>query len=234
MDPFPHLLSRVYPIDSVAGFQGFFTSASDAFLLGLALIWLFDFAFSKRSSVRPARVPGSSVWHFATLFLVVCAVSSVMARRTDWAAYEVARLIKLVFILLFCRFNLDVTGWWACFAGFGAAIVAQSAYGIVQVTTHLGHYRPADYEFYRRAGGTLGHANLLGCYLLLLSPAFLSLSLTARTRSMRALCGAVGLIGMAGVAVTMSRGPWLVAVIEMAALTVVCLFNGALRLKAVI
>ncbi|MDQ6699377.1 MAG: O-antigen ligase family protein, partial [Acidobacteriota bacterium] len=219
-----------YPIDSFAGFQGFFTTASDAFLLALALIWLAEIAAGR----RPVAATGSSVWHAAALFLFVCAVSSVMAQRSDWAAYEVARVVKVVFILLFCRFNLDATSWWACVVGFGGAVVAQSAYGIVQVTTRLGRYNLADYESYRRAGGTLGHANLLACYLLLLSPAFLALSLTAGTRMTRALCGAVGLIGIAGVAVTISRGPWLIAVIEIAALTVVWLSSGLVRLKAAI
>ena len=155
-------------------------------------------------------------------------MSAFWAQRSDWAGYEVVRVFKVPLILLYCRYNIGKKEWWVCIASLGLSVSIQAIFGILQVAGILGNYQVEDWDSGLRAAGTLAHASLLSSYLLLLLPLFAALTITVRRIEMKVLSGLAALIALAGVGCTMSRIPWIISVLEAAALTL-----GLLRFRLV-
>jgi O-antigen ligase len=210
--------------------MGLYGILSDVFLIALLAYWLL----APRRVQDTPRLGEVRIWPWFLPFLAAALLSTLMAARVDWALVEFSRLVKLLVILVYLQFNLNVDEWWACVAGFGVATSAQAALSILQVAlgkTSLGIVgliggggesteaaAQADamqgaMGGWFRAYGTIGHPANLATYFLLTIPILLGLAfaLTGK-RKWLALVSAV--LGMAGLACTQSRGPWMFGAVE--------------------
>jgi len=219
-----------FPIDSMAGFQGFYVTAADGVFLLVLGFWVYEALFYKRGMA--AHGP-PLLWFFLP-FVMVCFVSAVLAERSDWAGYEVVRVAKVALILFYCRYNIGPKEWWVCVAALGLSVLVQSTFGVLQVVGLLGSYQLEAWDISRRANGTLAHASILSGYMLLLAPLFLSLAVTLRRIELKAICALVGLMGFVGLGFTLSRIPWILAILGIVGLTIALLRLRIILLKRAI
>lgn len=219
----------IFPIESLAGFQGFYVTFADFVFVLLLGYWLVEAAVTGRS-----RPYGPPVVRFFLPLAVVCFVSALLAQRTDWAMYEVVRVAKVPLILFYCRYNLGPKEWWVCVGALALGVVAQTGLGILQVARIIGNYELEAYEPNLRANGSMGHASMFAGYMLLLSPLFLALALSLRPKFLKMLAALVGLTGFVGIAFTLSRIPWVLTAAECVLLAIGFLALRKVRLKRVI
>ena len=214
------------------GTQGPYWILSDIFLAALLLEWACEAVLKKQSS--PAR--GMPFWPWYMPLAAMGLVSLLVATRPDWTLYEMIRTLKFCVILWYVRHRFGVVEWWTAVVAMGVAMVAQSALALkevvtgrsgllgTEVSTSLGGFEDvfSQENFYGmvRGIGTMNHPPNLACYLILLIPVFLGLSLTLRSRRLRVGAAAVFLAGCIGLGCTMSRLPWILAVVEAALLLV--------------
>lgn len=197
----------IFPIESMAGFQGFYVNIADGVFFGAMLWWALEIIIAK----RPRIAYGPPAVRFVLPLVVVAFLSALLAQRTDWAMYEVIRLVKLPLILLYCRYNLGGRDWWIAVGALGFAVVFQSAYGAGQLLGVIGKYRLEAWDVEARASGTLAHPSILSSYLLLLTPLFVSLAIVVPIRRIKVLCVFSAAMGLLGLAITLSRIPWVIA-----------------------
>jgi O-antigen ligase len=148
---------------------------------------------------------------------------------------EFYRLAKLIVILIYLQANLDVEEWWTCVAGLGFATSAQAILSILQVALGktsggivalVGGGESAEAAAqasamqgamggWFRAYGTIGHPANLATYFLLTIPILLGVSFALKGKwRLWGLISAV--LGMAGLACTQSRGPWMFGAVQIA------------------
>lgn len=208
------------------GAQGPYLIVSDLILLTLLALWLYEVVVQKSRS--PWR--GRRLWPWYLPFVAVCLFSVLLAERKDWGAFELIRVLKVGLILAYFRAQVGRVEWTACAVGLGLAVVAQGSLGTAEVVTGrsgvlgilgLGSPQiyPAEFQqeaFYgwRRATGTMSHPPNLACYLLLTIPLFAVLALGLRNRVLRAIALAVAVVGVVGLAFTLSRWPWVLSVLQ--------------------
>jgi O-antigen ligase len=213
-----------FPIPSMGGFQGFYVTIADAVFLLVLGYWFYEAVICRRPIV--AHGP-PLLWYFLP-FAMVCLISALLAERSDWALYEVVRVAKVLLILLYCRYNIGRTEWWTCVCALGLAVVAQATLGVLQLEGLLGHYQNEIWDPVLRPNGTLAHASIFSGYMLLVAPLMLALAVTLHRNWLRLLFGLAGLMGYIGVALSLSRVPWLLAMLEASGLTI-----GFLKLRMV-
>jgi len=228
---------QYFVFESVVGYQGTsgpYVILADICLAGLLGLWVYD-----RIRRGPAAVIGRSFWPWFLPFAVACFLSVFVAERTDWALFEMLRIVKMGILLAYIRHNFGRAEWMTCVLALSLALSFQSGVAIKEVITQkpgvIGSQNleaeAADEEltshldetaFYGmiRGVGTLAHPPYLACFLLLGMPPLLALALTARRRR-AILCGIAFLLACGGLICTMSRFPAFLAVGQIAIVAVV-------------
>ena len=159
-------------------------------------------------------------WPLA-LFLSLHLLSIPLAADRGLALLELLRMLKMVLLMLVLkayissrrdlRFVITLLLITVIMQGGLACLqwVSGEALGLGFLGEH-GFWDLADRSgSVGRAGGTLGHANSLACFLDLLTPLALSLALASSSRGQRILAAVAVVAGVAGVFVTLSRAAWL-------------------------
>ena len=235
-----------FEVFRAAGSYGPYWSPADAFLVALLGYWLWEVVVRKRS-----RVPvGNRVWPWLLPFVVVAALSGIRAEHPEWSGYELIRVLRIVLIVWYFRFNVRGPEWWACVAGLATAVILQTGLGVIYALTGnrlglafvLGADEDetlkimrrllegvTDSDFGWRAEGTFGHPNTMAMYLLLVTPLFLSLATAPISRRHRGICAAVGIVALAGIGVTQSRTAWALALAQAGALAFGLAGRGLIR-----
>lgn len=231
-------LNRQYfvfiPLVGDQGSQGPYVIASDMFLASLLAYWFYEFAFLKiRKTPRGANL---LVWYIP--FAIVCFLSMLGAERMDWALWETLRMVKVAVVLWYIRYNFGESEWWTCVASLAVALSLQSAMGVAEVVSRrsglLGIFglgqdaqMPERFEgefsqelFYgqHRATGTMSHPPNLACYMIMVIPTFLCLAAAVRITALRWSLAAVTVLGLAGLACTLSRMPWAICIVQLSLL----------------
>jgi putative inorganic carbon (HCO3(-)) transporter len=150
-------------------------------------------------------------------FLAAICTAALFAERPDLAFNDVARVAKLVLLMIWLHRNLTPRLWLTAAAALGLSVLLQSAIGVVQVLTHSGTSllsmfgaEPSNdlgLEIENRARGTLGHPNYLAPYLLTLLPGAFGAALFSRNILLKLAAFVITLAGIAGVIATQSRAP---------------------------
>ena len=155
------------------------------------------------------------------LFLVLHLLSIVVATDRGLALLELLRIVKMVVLIVALAihasspkgFRLVVTCLLVVTLIQGGLACIQWASGESVGLGFLGEHSFWNFSIEEgtvgRAGGTLGHANALACFLGLLTPLALSVALAPTSRQHRILAAMALLAGMAGSFVTFSRAVWL-------------------------
>lgn len=214
--------------DGTADLMGFYFILSDVFLFALLVHWVMNLL--RRSAAEP--VGNLSLLWFLP-FLAVAVIATITAANVGWALFELLRLGKLALILVYMRFNLEQEEWWACIAGLAAATSAQALLSLLQVALGktsagivglVGGGESAEAAAqasamqgamggWFRAYGTVGHPANLANYFLLTIPILLGLAFALPGRWRWPVLGSA-LLGLAGLACTQSRGPWVFGAIQ--------------------
>lgn len=194
--------------DGLFGLEGLYWVPAHLALIALYGIWIYELAILGRPLVRYGR----AFWPWFLPFLAAAAISALQAERMNWAAAELLRIGWVIPIYIYCRYNLGWREWRVCLAALAIALLAQVAIGVVQVTTH--RFLPAEWEGSARAEGMMVHPNILADYLLLLFPAALALALAGRDMRLRLVAAGVAAAGALGIAITLSRIPWVLMVLQ--------------------
>jgi O-Antigen ligase len=211
------------------GTQGPYWIVSDIFLAGLLLEWLYQTVVRKRPAAPP-QGPSFSPWYLPLAGMGL--ISLLVAPHPDWTMYEMIRSVKFCLILWYVRRQFGKREWWIAVVAMGVAMVGQSVIGLKEVitghsgllgadvSTSVGGYENVfDQEtFYGgvRATGTMNHPPNLACYLILLIPLFLGLSLTLRSARLRLGAALFCVMGCVGLVCNQSRWPALLLVGELA------------------
>lgn len=220
---------QYFIFEKVVGYQGTegpYVIVADLCLAGLFAWWLYE-----RITRRPAEpVRGAPLWPWYLPFATACFLSIFDAARPDWAAFEMIRIIKIGLILFYVRHNFGRREWYVALAAMAAAACFQSAVAIKEIATGRGgvigmsqpaadspdfveHFQEGAFMGGMRGEGTMAHPPYLSCYLLLIIPVLLAVSLAAPRR--RAWVGATAfLIACGGLGATLSRWPWMVACLQ--------------------
>ena len=225
-----------------SGYQSFYWILADPFLILLFATSALEPATPDAPQVAAAPKIASGAGP-VLFFLVACCLSAVVAERPDWAFNEVFRVLKFALLLAWLHRNLTPRLWLTAVLTFGVAVVLQSSLGIVQAATSggtnllsmIGIRREALQiapDIDSRARGTLGHANYLAPYLLMLVPAAFGIALFSRRRQTRLGCALVVLAGVAGIMASQSRAPIMLLFLTLFATTVLGIGEAAVSLKA--
>jgi hypothetical protein len=222
------------------GTQGPYWIISDVFLAGLLLHWLYEAAVLKKAT--PAR--GAAFWPWCLPFAAIGVMSLLVAIHPEWTLFELIRTVKFGIVLCYVRHQFDVEAWWTAVVALGLTMSAQSLIGIKEVVTGRSGFLGAEVSttvggfenvlsqesFYGwvRATGTMNHPPNLACYLMLIIPVFLGLTLTLRSPLLRLGAGLLTILGCAGLVCTMSRWPGALTVIEIGAVMVCLVAFGEL------
>ncbi|HWB83057.1 MAG TPA: O-antigen ligase family protein [Bryobacteraceae bacterium] len=214
------------------GSEGPYLIASDLFLILLIAYWYYE-----HSILKMRREPiGRPLWPWYLPFAVVCVISLFVSDRPDWGIYELIRVAKVGFILYYVRRNFRKREWWLCALTLGAAVCFESALGTMEVATKrsgvlgvfglgqnanvmperfTGEFSQEVWYGMYRATATMSHPPNLACYLLLTIPVFLALAPVMPRVWQRLACAGTGLLGLVGLACTLSRWPWAVASLQL-------------------
>ncbi len=221
---------QFFSFEGLVGYQGSFGPywmVSDVFLALLLALWGWQTVVEK----RPLRPFGARLWPWLVPFLAACVVSVFAAEQPVWSLFELGRLAKVAVVLIYLRYNLGREEWLVCAVGLGLAVMAQSAMGTMEVIfqrtgfmwllggpgaqiTHEG-FRPEKFYGSYRAIGTMGHPPNLACYLVMVIPMFAATALVARRPLVRWFSVCVTGAGLIGVAMTLSRWPWLLMALSL-------------------
>jgi O-antigen ligase len=209
-----------FPIDSMAGFQGFYVTVADGVFLLVLAFWFYEAVLARHLTVSlPAKL-NSGMTLFILPLLLVCFVSALLATRTDWSTYEVIRIAKIPIFLLYCRHNIGKREFWVCLAALGLSIIVQTAMGTLQLRGLLGNYEQEAWAPEPRPNGTLAHASIFSGYMVLLLPIFATLTATLPNRLLQLASATAALMALVGIALTQSRIPWALAILELLAVAV--------------
>ncbi len=231
------------PLVGDQGSQGPYLIASDLFLGLLMAHWFYEYAI-----LKVQRKPlGPRMWPWYLPFATVCVISLFVSDRPDWALYELVRVGKVGFILYYARYNLGRSELRICVAALAAAVLFESSLGSMEVATKRsgvlgvfglgqnanvmperfeGEFSQEVWYGMHRATATMSHPPNLACYLLLTIPLFLAMAPALPRWWLRLACAATGLIGLVGLACTLSRWPWAMACVEL-----LLLFIGLLGMR---
>lgn len=227
------------------GSEGLYWNPSDLFLAALLGLWLLE-RIARRAR---SEAPGPPTYLLFLPFMGAALLSAVDALNPVWSAFEMARLVRVLLILLYVQYNAGRREIRAAIAGLAAAIVLQTVQGLVYVVTgkalglafFLGAgesaeaygalMRDATPLAFRRAQGTLGHPNTLAVYLLLTTPMFAALALARRSFRGRGFASLVAVSGLVGLAATLSRTGWVLILGQMVLLLMLLVGLGFLDVR---
>lgn len=217
-------LSIPFYIDKNIGYQAHVGGASNLAVSGVDVVvgaLLLLHAYDR------ARMGDRSFLRFRAGILLpplafgVCGLLSLVnADHPEFVGYELVRLAKLVLVMLVVMNIRNGRELETFVLGLSLAVVAQGVLGAAQYATG----RSFGLELFgaqegvveqdigytvSRAGGTLGHPNILGYFFELLAPLMFALFFVETRRLRRlwylgAFCAAV-----VGVLTTLSRGAWM-------------------------
>jgi O-antigen ligase len=185
-------------------------------LMGLALLWLLELSRIPHIAKVPVR---QVVLPFA-LFLSSHVLSIVPAPNRGLALLEILRLLKMALTVLIISRCLDSEKKIALAVRvLLLTVVLQGALAVVQSVfrASLGLGVLGEHEYWTiskggitfgRAGGTLGHANVLANYFEVLTPIALALILSGARGRLRLLAYGAFLSGVMGTFLTFSRAGW--------------------------
>jgi putative inorganic carbon (hco3(-)) transporter len=191
---------------SLLGLEGLYLVPSEILLVGLYGIWAIELVFLKRPLVRYSY----PVWPFFIPFVIACTISAAQSTNPSWALADISRLIRIVPIFVYCRYNLGRKEWQLCLGALCLAVLFQVALGVIQVTTRK--LLPDDLEGPARAQGMMEHPNILADYLLLMFPAGIAMALAPTRRPLRIIAIAIAAISGLGIVITLSRIPWVLMI----------------------
>ncbi len=200
-----------YSFDGILGYtgpRGLYWTPTDIILLVLLVGWVYEISFQRSKFTPFGR--DLAAWFYP--FAAACALSSLSAEHKDWVAFELIRILKFAFILIYVRYNIGRKEMVWVIAGIGAAVLLQSSIGVYQVLMKKVEFLAG--ETWYRAQGTMGHPNIFAPYLLLTVPLFLCLGATEKNRLFRTLYWGVSAAGLIGIALALSRLPWMLALME--------------------
>ncbi|HEV2446174.1 MAG TPA: O-antigen ligase family protein [Candidatus Sulfopaludibacter sp.] len=215
------------PLVGYQGTEGPYVLLSDVCLAGLFGLWLYE-RMMRRTTESARSAP---LWPWYLPFATVCFLSIFDAARPEWAAFEMIRIVKIGLVLYYVRHNFGRKEWYVTLAALGAAACFQSAVAIKEMVTGkqgliglsqpdigvpglIEHFEGGAFTGGVRGSGTMAHPPYLSCYLLLVIPVLLAVSLSAARRR-RALAAATGfLLASGGLAATLSRAPWVIACLQ--------------------
>jgi O-antigen ligase len=214
------------------GSEGPYIIASDLFFILLIAYWYYEHAILKMH-----RKPmGRPLWPWYLPFATICVVSLFVSDRPDWGIYELVRVAKVGFILYYARRNFGKREWWLCAVTLGLAVCFESALGTMEVITKRsgvlgvfglgqnanvmperfeGEFSQEVWYGMYRATATMSHPPNLACYLLLTIPLFLAMAPAVPRVWQRLACAGTGILGLVGLACTLSRWPWFVAILQL-------------------
>lgn len=199
-----------------AGIRGLVIALPDLCLLVLVAMWLIEVA-AGLSQERVRLVPKVTV-PFAAL-LALAALSALWAPRPLFALFDVWQMAKVLLLFLYLvnkvrdreslRFVVGVL--LVGVAVQGVIVLLQNttglSMGILGQETRAELFRAeAEMSLVRRPGGTVGHANTLGRYFVLLLPTGFFLIL--RSPQKRYLYLTTTGLGLLGMILTLSRSAW--------------------------
>ncbi len=212
--PYP----RTYFLDSGEhGFHGPYCVVSDVLLAVLYVIWWFEVAVRKRATPAVA----GPWWPWLLPFAIAALWSGSEANRSDWTVFEMLRIVRFGLILLYLRYNLTKSNLVLVVIALLIAVGAQSALGIVQVTTKRFGVSVLPGEEFVRSAGLLIHPNAFASYLLMCLPAVMVLAAGLQKRWHAQACCVVALLMVGALAGSMSRTAWVLMVIELSVTAVV-------------
>lgn len=205
------------------GSYGPYWCPSDVFLAALLLLWAYERGIG-RVPARP-RGPSTALW--IVPLCLAGLVSAYNAPHPEWTGFEMLRLVRMLVIAWYLRFNLGPGEWRIAIAGFAVAVLYQAIQGIVYVATGttlglasifgtaggdvaIQQFLSGTEGGPRRAQGTLGHPNTLAVYFLMVGPLFVALALALRPSLRRLAYAAVAACVVAGLVATMSRTAWFI------------------------
>ena len=216
------------PVFGVHGAQGPYLVISDVFLLMLLVLWLHDAVVRKQWP----RALGGRIWPWLTPFAVICLISTALAEHPAWGAFEFFRLVRIALILTYFRYHASASLWIAALVGLFAGVGVQSLLGTLEVATGrsgilgvLGmgsledagpsELRQESFYGWRRATATMSHPPNLACYLLMGVPPVFALACTSTRPYLRWIAWGVTVMGLVGLACTLSRWPWAVMAFQL-------------------
>lgn len=193
----------------------------------LALLAILVTRLSQTFANRALRSAGRRLeWRILgpAFAYMLCGVLSVL--NADYPSYvwfeeiRLAKLVTVMWIIMSLRSHAEIR---VMLVALAVTVVAQGALAGYQYgfnsTIGLGIFGETFGEtgtveqnigfIVSRAGGTLGHPNLLGYFLEMATPLMLALCLIERNTALRGLHFLAFCAGIGGLAVTLSRGAWL-------------------------
>jgi putative inorganic carbon (hco3(-)) transporter len=223
------------PAPHVGGAAGWHIGPADLPLALLYLYWLIDWG-----SHGPARGERSIKYFLLFLpFLAWLTFSIVIAYRPEWGLYEWMRWLRVALILIYTIRRFPAEDIRFVLLVLAASLAGQSALALMETGAGIAVIGEPDGDMVRQLGGmrllrgrgTVGHPNVLGSYIVLLLPAFLLLARLDVERRYRVLWTGVCVIGLAALAVTMSRAAWISFVLSFVLLLALAVWFHFMGLK---
>jgi putative inorganic carbon (HCO3(-)) transporter len=215
------------PLVGYHGGQGPYVIVSDVFLAVLLVGWCVDLVVHKRLP----KPRGGPIWVWLLPFLAVSLIGVLHSRRPEWGFFELWRYVKLALVLLYFRYEVGKREWWACIGALAFAVFFQGALSVAEMASGksgllgiLGVSEPENYPEalreevflgWHRATATMNHPPQLACYFIFVIPILFGLAFGTRHRRVRVPALIVGILGLAGLACTLSRWPNALMVLEM-------------------
>ena len=198
------------------GVHGFIVGMPDICLLVLLVLWGLEIILGV-SINKVNFFPRVTVPYFCVI--AVSALSAIQAANPLLSLFDIWQMIKVYFLFFYLANNVrdkrDITFVLSMLA-VGVALQALivllqfttgTTLGILGQQTSSELFRPQmDISYVRRPGGTVGHANTLGRYFVLLLPVGISMFLFGKKKLLFGITTAVGLLGMI---FTLSRSAWI-------------------------
>ncbi len=195
----------------------------DFFLIALSLALLRDFATGFR---RGFRLSGFTFWWGGLIALGLLSV--VMGPYRAVPLQEVVRMVKLLWLfLVVINEVVRVRQFKHVFAALMVGVALQCFVALAQYIFNvnfgaqiLGEALPMEAQFTSRAtyleddftyrvGALLGHPNLLSIYLAMMMPIGIAMLFTSLDFLKKILIGALMLMGVGVLVITLSRSGWL-------------------------
>ncbi|HET6265720.1 MAG TPA: O-antigen ligase family protein [Usitatibacter sp.] len=196
IDPFLLALLFFQVRDRVRGFRGTFrfplALVLFAMLMGLAAAVTIFASFRTLAFLELVRM--------LKVLLLALVVLNEVVRRRDFG-HAIGALVLGVILEAGIALTQNVTG-----AQLGLGFLGESSDEDIDL---LGKTTLEGGEFVYRAGGLLGHSNLLAAYLALLLPLTIAILLSPASRLLKALALVALLLGQPALVLTLSRGGWL-------------------------
>jgi len=203
----------------LGGANGLYLIPADLPLAGLYLVWGYETVILRRRQ----NLGGQLSPLMPILFVFILALSIIGSIKPLWGLYELIRWIRYLLILVYLSRNLVRKNVPLVLTGLGIAVILQCGLAISQVVMRsdlglstLGVAGRGSQDVFVqqlskhaqviRGAGTTGHPNILGTFLILLVPIFVSLCLSLSKGKVWIGSLMVCLAGSVALYYTFSRG----------------------------